>query len=341
MKGKWISALLTIATIVSLSMSGEALEPSGPMETTSNIPKTGQKLEMVTPVAEVIFGAREDSNPYNVNEEGIFYLEDEKIKFYDFQTEKVKLLDWEGNITGVAAYESNLYGFTKDEAENSLNFVRMDLEGKNPEILCSFEETTGDGTLGEVQSNYFYYDNKVWFKLERTKGNAEFEQWTKIDLQSGLVEEAKDLEVFAKEKTVTWLGSYDGELIVYRKDDNSPVIKVFSGDLATGDLEELGEIPNGKILLSMAIDGNKLLFEDFSNQQRIMVSTFDLETGAIEPCFVDSAELTYGLRGRTEDWIFGVFADKKDPETGKQELYRMAREDYYQGNWEKAEKLDL
>lgn len=340
MKGKWISGLLTIATIVSLSMSGEVLEPLEPMETLSETPKTGQKMEVVTPVSEVIFGAREDRNPYNVNEEGIFYLENEKIKFYDFQTEKVKLLDWEGNITGVAAYESSLYGFTKDETEHTWNFVRMDLEGKNAEVLCSFEETTEDGTLGEVQSDFFYYDNKVWFKLERAKGKTGFKQWTKIDLQSGMIEVAKDLEAFAEEKEVIWLGSYDGELIVYRKDKNSPATKVFSGDLATGELEELGEIPNGKIL-SMAIDGDQLLFADFSNQQRIITSTFDLKTGEITPHFADSPEPTFGVRGRTEEWILGVFADRKDPETGKEELYRMPREDYYNGNWEKAEKLEL
>ena len=124
------------------------------------------------------YSSNSESQWVSVNETGIFYISEDVFCYYDYDTENryalcsmpgckhndgdcnayVGDMEWYGGYT---LYDGEIYYLCKPAVCNYLELIRMDLTGRQKEIVTSIyagRENTGEWRLSDVGQIYYYED---------------------------------------------------------------------------------------------------------------------------------------------------------------------------------------
>ncbi len=140
-------------------------------------------------------------------------------------------------------------------------------------------------------------------------------------------------------------GTYDGKLI-YTVSDYEKNNSLYTLDVKNNEREQLLAIENGGTLvtamlggvISSIIDGNKILYCLYTEQEKADILYYDLQTKEHVALFQDDRRITFRLIGETSTKLIGIIYN---PITYNPTVYSIDKEDYYQGNLNAAEKLRL
>ena len=226
------------------------------------------------------YSSNSESQWVSVNETGIFYISEDLLCYYDYDTENryalcsmpgckhndgdcnayVGDMEWYGGYT---LYDGEIYYLCKPAVCNYLELIRMDLTGRQKEIVTSIyagRENTGEWRLSDVGQIYYYEDYvflpvRWWKRAEegarslddpadkRPAASDEATQLLAVSLRSGCVTGVTELLVsrdnvmpgvdllfFEDGQAVYGIDSFDGTKFVSE-------IRAFSPE--TGESESL------------------------------------------------------------------------------------------------------
>lgn len=273
------------------------------------------------------YSSNSESQWVSVNETGIFYISEDVLCYYDYDTENryalcsmpgckhndgdcnayVGDMEWYGGYT---LYDGEIYYLCKPAVCNYLELIRMDLTGRQKEIVTSIyagRENTGEWRLSDVGQIYYYEDYvflpvRWWKRAEegarslddstdkRPAASDEATQLLAVSLRSGCVTGVTELLVsrdnvmpgvdllfFEEGQAVYGIDSFDGTKFVSE-------IRAFSPE--TGESESLwsGEMGSRGIsayreFYPMEVYHGKWLIEETSEEGEKRLCLYDPADG--------------------------------------------------------------
>lgn len=277
------------------------------------------------------YSSNSESQWVSVNETGIFYISEDLLCYYDYDTENryalcsmpgckhndgdcnayVGDMEWYGGYT---LYDGEIYYLCKPAVCNYLELIRMDLTGRQKEIVTSIyagRENTGEWRISDVGEIYYYQDHVFlpvrWWKSaeegenarddasddtldERPASSDEAVQLLAVSLRSGSVTGVTermedrdnvmpgvDLLVFADGQVVYGIDSFDGTKFVSEIRGFSPE----TGEnrrLWSGEMSSRGISPCREFQ-PMEVYQGKWLMEETSDEGEKQLCLYDAADG--------------------------------------------------------------
>lgn len=277
------------------------------------------------------YSSNSESQWVSVNETGIFYISEDLLCYYDYDTENryalcsmpgckhndgdcnayVGDMEWYGGYT---LYDGEIYYLCKPAVCNYLELIRMDLTGRQKEIVTSIyagRENTGEWRISDVGEIYYYQDHVFlpvrWWKSaeegenarddasddtldERPASSDEAVQLLAVSLRSGSVTGVTermedrdnvmpgvDLLVFADGQVVYGIDSFDGTKFVSEIRGFSPE----TGEnrrLWSGEMSSRGISPCREFQ-PMEVYQGKWLMEETSDEGEKQLCLYDPADG--------------------------------------------------------------
>ncbi|MGI6659064.1 MAG: hypothetical protein ACOX4N_06640 [Dethiobacteraceae bacterium] len=230
--------------------------------------------------------------------------------------------------------------------------LRKDWQALEQLSQKAFAEAYEQGEFAEFSSAADpYYEYQVWYQDH----SEPMYLYLIYDLRTGEVTEFErgkyklnydeDGHVGGVLPKYIFTGTYDGKLI-YTVSDYEKNNSLYTLDVKNNEREQLLAIENGGTLvtamlggvISSIIDGNKILYCLYTEQEKADILYYDLQTKEHVALFQDDRRITFRLIGETSTKLIGIIYN---PITYNPTVYSIDKEDYYQGNLNAAEKLRL
>lgn len=153
---------------------------------------------------DIVRGSNGEEAYYlDVNQTGIFYLENDRMKYLDYETKQSYYLcdkanclhqgkdcgAYAVNYSGLGAYQGSLYAVQKDYKTGSYNFMRMEMNGTGRKVIATidvsdFQKSGEDGSLDDLKYEDIYYAyGKAYFQVKY----EEEESYESEDAGSGVL----------------------------------------------------------------------------------------------------------------------------------------------------------
>lgn len=200
----------------------------------------------------------------------------------------------------------------------------------------------------EIDEAYFEYESK-WYP-KHCNPQERYIRYDIIDSKQIILEEGELLITFDEEgyelgelPRYTILGSYDQKYVVCAPNWEMKGEKIFLWDVEKNEKMPVLEIDDGGCLswetgrISQAVfEDEKFLYCEYIDENSANIYIYNLKEEKKQKLYEDERNISFRIIDDTEDSFIG----KKYSEDGYN-LYIILKDDYYEGNINKAQKLKL
>lgn len=272
----------------------------------------------------------------DVNKTGIFYIDEYKMYYLDYESGQSYVLCDKANckhtssscggyvpdMTGLAAYDGYLYAFAENKAENTYDLTRMSMNGQDRKVIASIEigaYEAGEWYLTPDFSDIYYGYGRAYVPVEyvyiypdEEYGNGLSRiQLLAIDLNTG------DMTVLAESEGMDLYHSLEFGLIsqdkvVITREENPDALigreleqAIASGEV-TGLQEMLNEIPEDE-QADYWQDDLYMFYGEYAvyrmTEMRFSLEVYDFSSGKITTLWNGDCGYGYDDKGQIQTWL--------------------------------------
>lgn len=333
MKKKKIIIVSGIAAVCILLLAAVFLPPA-------KLKEIGDRLE----TEEVYLEKKEtlaasSIRPASVHEKGIFYIQDSRLNFYDYEQNESYVLCSKTQCDhsneecgaylggkrlygGYAMHQGKIYVISAESQDTGIELISMDVTGQNKKIVASLEGGSGAldewtvSRIGDVYYDHGYAYLHLYLKKNQENNVQNGEQLMAIRLSDGEIYDLTGvIEMYTTEGVIVKFQLFTEKNVLYSVQVYDPVLPTYE--------EFLLENPNVD-----AEDGYEAYYNSFdppTEPQTIRYYSFDPHGAEIKPEQEEELPLTkdyFGFEQRRSlvnffghnsgKWILSVTKDKEN-----------------------------